>query len=73
MTHFLRDLSPEAAGSSHRPMVVQMIKKVTVKLRREEALETKLSKEVPGNHVVPGSTRMNAKSGTRAFRMQVVR
>ena len=54
-------------------LMLQVIQKLCVTLRKDEALEKKLTNEVPGNHVVPGSSRMNARSGTTAFRMQVVR
>jgi hypothetical protein len=53
--------------------MVQVIDKLCNMLRKDEALEAKLVKAIPSNHVVPGSCRMNARSGTTAFGARVVR
>jgi len=60
-------------GSINEEEFVKVIDKLCNMLRKDEALEAKLVKAIPSNHVVPGSCRMNARSGTTAFGARVVR
>ena len=55
------------------PPRLQVITKCCDMLRKEQALDERLFKTLPDSHVVRGSCKMNALSGTNAFGMQVVR
>lgn len=59
-------------SSLHAPRL-QVIAKCCDLLRKEQALDERLFKTLPDSHVVRGSCKMNALSGTNAFGMQVVR
>mmetsp|Transcript_5740 Transcript_5740/g.12691 ORF Transcript_5740/g.12691 Transcript_5740/m.12691 type:complete len:321 (+) Transcript_5740:149-1111(+) len=60
-------------GSISEEEFVQVVSKFYEMLKNEQALEERLSKSIPDNHVIHGSCKMNGLSGTNAFRMQVVR
>eukprot|EP00798_Chlamydomonas_sp_ICE-L_P009784 gene9784-7668_t len=59
-------------GNISESEFVTVMNDVYTSLSRDRAFEDRLKVNVPDNHVVAGSSRMNGLSGTRAFRMQVI-
>ncbi len=67
---FFKKMDLSGDGSISEEEFIKVVLKMIEALRADEEI---LAKGAPPNYVIPGSCKMNARSGTTAFRSKVVR